>query len=251
MLERGIAYRAKAPVNWCPSCLTVLANEQAEGGICWRCKNPVEQRDMEQWFLRITAYQDQLLDDMAAALGLAGARPRPAEELGRQVPRRRGRLPGRGLRADPRLHHPHRHHLGRDLHGPRPGAPDGRRPPRRAGGRGGAQGADRPPALAGPPRAPRGQGREGRRLHRPLRHEPVHEREDPGLGRQLRAHGLRHRRHHVRPRPRPARLRVRPQVRARGARRHPAGGRAPGRRDDDGRVRRRRAASSTAGPSTA
>ena len=64
MLERGIAYRAKAPVNWCPSCLTVLANEQAEGGICWRCKNPVEQRDMEQWFLRITAYQDQLLDDM-------------------------------------------------------------------------------------------------------------------------------------------------------------------------------------------
>jgi leucyl-tRNA synthetase len=64
MLERGIAYRAKAPVNWCPSCLTVLANEQAEGGICWRCKNPVEQREMEQWFLRITAYQDQLLDDM-------------------------------------------------------------------------------------------------------------------------------------------------------------------------------------------
>ena len=64
MLERGIAYRASSPVNWCPSCQTVLANEQAEGGICWRCKNPVEQRDMEQWFLRITAYQDQLLDDM-------------------------------------------------------------------------------------------------------------------------------------------------------------------------------------------
>ncbi len=65
MLEKGIAYRAKAPVNWCPSCLTVLANEQAEGGLCWRCKNPVEQREMEQWFLRITAYQDALLDDMA------------------------------------------------------------------------------------------------------------------------------------------------------------------------------------------
>jgi len=64
MLERGIAYRAKAPVNWCPSCLTVLANEQAEGGECWRCHSTVEQRDMEQWFLRITAYQDQLLDDM-------------------------------------------------------------------------------------------------------------------------------------------------------------------------------------------
>jgi leucyl-tRNA synthetase len=65
MLERGIAYRQKAPVNWCPSCLTVLANEQAEGGICWRCRSQVEQRDMEQWFLRITAYQDQLLEDMA------------------------------------------------------------------------------------------------------------------------------------------------------------------------------------------
>jgi leucyl-tRNA synthetase len=64
MLERGIAYRAKAPVNWCPSCRTVLANEQAEGGVCWRCKSTVEQRDMEQWFLRITAYQDQLLEDM-------------------------------------------------------------------------------------------------------------------------------------------------------------------------------------------
>jgi leucyl-tRNA synthetase len=65
MLERGIAYRANSPVNWCPSCQTVLANEQAEGGICWRCKHQVQQRDMEQWFLRITDYQDQLLDDMA------------------------------------------------------------------------------------------------------------------------------------------------------------------------------------------
>jgi leucyl-tRNA synthetase len=65
MLERGIAYRALAPVNWCPTCRTVLANEQAEGGECWRCHSAVEQRDMEQWFLRITAYQDQLLDDMA------------------------------------------------------------------------------------------------------------------------------------------------------------------------------------------
>jgi leucyl-tRNA synthetase len=64
MLERGIAYRATATVNWCPSCLTVLANEQAEDGVCWRCKSTVEQRDMEQWFLRITAYQDQLLEDM-------------------------------------------------------------------------------------------------------------------------------------------------------------------------------------------
>jgi leucyl-tRNA synthetase len=65
MLKRGIAYRAKAAVNWCPKCLTVLANEQAQGGICWRCKSEVETRELDQWFLRITAYQDQLLDDMA------------------------------------------------------------------------------------------------------------------------------------------------------------------------------------------
>jgi leucyl-tRNA synthetase len=65
MLEKGIAYRAKAAVNWCPSCQTVLANEQAEGGECWRCHSKVLERDLDQWFLRITAYQDQLLDDMA------------------------------------------------------------------------------------------------------------------------------------------------------------------------------------------
>src|SRR5687767_6468110 len=64
MLERGIAYRKNAPVNWCPSCKTVLANEQAEGGECWRCHSKIEEREMEQWFLRITAYQDELLDDM-------------------------------------------------------------------------------------------------------------------------------------------------------------------------------------------
>ena len=56
---------AKATVNWCPSCQTVLANEQAEGGECWRCHSEVEERELDQWFLRITAYQDQLLDDMA------------------------------------------------------------------------------------------------------------------------------------------------------------------------------------------
>jgi leucyl-tRNA synthetase len=64
MLERDIAYRRKASVNWCPSCRTVLANEQAEGGECWRCHSRVEERELDQWFLRITAYQDELLDDM-------------------------------------------------------------------------------------------------------------------------------------------------------------------------------------------
>ena len=64
--ERGLAYRAMAPVNWCPVDQTVLANEQVINGACWRHPDvPVEKRDLEQWFLRITAYADQLLDDIA------------------------------------------------------------------------------------------------------------------------------------------------------------------------------------------
>ena len=66
MLERGLAYRKRALVNWCPKCATVLANEQVVEGCCWRHEDtPVEQRALEQWFLKITAYADQLLDDMA------------------------------------------------------------------------------------------------------------------------------------------------------------------------------------------
>ena len=64
MLENGIAYRRKALVNWCPECATVLANEQVVDGCCWRHETtPVEQRELEQWFLRITAYADELLAD--------------------------------------------------------------------------------------------------------------------------------------------------------------------------------------------
>jgi leucyl-tRNA synthetase len=66
MIERGLAYRKKSRVNWCPECATVLANEQVENGCCWRHgSTPVEQRELEQWFLRITQYADELLDDMA------------------------------------------------------------------------------------------------------------------------------------------------------------------------------------------
>ncbi len=66
MLERGIAYRKKALVNWCPQCGTVLANEQVVNGCCWRHEStPVEQRALEQWFFRITQYADELLADIA------------------------------------------------------------------------------------------------------------------------------------------------------------------------------------------
>ncbi|HVA38379.1 MAG TPA: leucine--tRNA ligase [Candidatus Dormibacteraeota bacterium] len=61
MYERGLAYKREAPVNWCPKDQTVLANEQAEGGVCWRCGSPVERRNLSQWFLKITAYADELL----------------------------------------------------------------------------------------------------------------------------------------------------------------------------------------------
>jgi leucyl-tRNA synthetase len=64
MLEKGLAYRGKSPVNWCPSCRTVLANEQVIAGGCERCGTLVEQRDLEQWFLRITAYADRLLEGL-------------------------------------------------------------------------------------------------------------------------------------------------------------------------------------------
>jgi len=66
MLKRGLAYRKRALVNWCPKCATVLANEQVVEGCCWRHEDtPVEQRALEQWFLKITAYADELLTDMA------------------------------------------------------------------------------------------------------------------------------------------------------------------------------------------
>src|SRR5438552_10889027 len=63
--EKGLAYRKKSKVNWCPKCTTVLANEQVVNGRCWRHEDTlVEQRELEQWFLRITNYSDELLRDL-------------------------------------------------------------------------------------------------------------------------------------------------------------------------------------------
>src|SRR5690606_33287247 len=64
LYERGLAYRAQADVNWCPADRTVLANEQVVDGSCERCGTPVVARSLTQWFFRITAYADRLLDDM-------------------------------------------------------------------------------------------------------------------------------------------------------------------------------------------
>jgi leucyl-tRNA synthetase len=59
--RKGLAYRKEAPINWCPACRTVLANEQVENGKCWRCKAAVEERTLKQWFFRITRYASSLL----------------------------------------------------------------------------------------------------------------------------------------------------------------------------------------------
>ena len=61
LFEHNLAYHGKAPVNWCPKCQVVLANEQVSGGKCWRCDNEVGKRDLEQWLIRTTAYADELI----------------------------------------------------------------------------------------------------------------------------------------------------------------------------------------------
>jgi len=64
MFERGWAYKKTSNINWCPACQTVLANEQAEGGVCWRCDSQVELRSMSQWYFKITDYAEELLRDV-------------------------------------------------------------------------------------------------------------------------------------------------------------------------------------------
>ncbi len=69
MYERGLAYRKKSFVNWCDKCQTVLANEQVENGCCWRCKDEVQLKELNQWFFRITEYADELLESLDSLSG--------------------------------------------------------------------------------------------------------------------------------------------------------------------------------------
>jgi leucyl-tRNA synthetase len=64
MFERGLAYKKASPVNWCPSCLTTLANEEVIDAGCWRCHSKVEQKELEQWYLKISEYKERLLEDL-------------------------------------------------------------------------------------------------------------------------------------------------------------------------------------------
>ena len=88
----------EALLNWCPECQTVLANEQVVDGCCWRHETTrVEQRALEQWFLKITAYADELLATWRARRRLAGARAHHAAKLDRPLGRRRDRFHARRL----------------------------------------------------------------------------------------------------------------------------------------------------------
>ncbi len=69
MFERGLAYKKEATLNWCPDCATVLANEQVEEGLCWRCDTPVTQKALNQWFFKITDYAEELLESCEQLTG--------------------------------------------------------------------------------------------------------------------------------------------------------------------------------------
>ena len=133
LYEQGLAYRKKSKVNWCPKCATVLANEQVVDGCCWRHEDTlVEQRELEQWFLRITKYAEELLRDLDKLWRLAGKSAHHAAQLDRPQRRHAGRFQARrrgrtGGFDDHRLHHARRYDLRRDLGAACAGASAGRR----------------------------------------------------------------------------------------------------------------------------
>ena len=128
MYEKGLVYRKKSKVNWCPECATVLANEQVIDGSCWRHEDTmVEQRDLEQWFFRITAYAQELLDGLDKLDGWPEkVRTMQRNWIGRsegtevdfslveKSTRSRDQGTRIGRTADSRLHHARGHDLWRD-----------------------------------------------------------------------------------------------------------------------------------------
>jgi leucyl-tRNA synthetase len=81
--RKGLAYRATAPINWCPACKTGLANEEVKDGRCWRCDSAVEKKPMQQWFFRITAYADRLLADLEKLNWSEGMKEMQRDWIGR------------------------------------------------------------------------------------------------------------------------------------------------------------------------
>ena len=235
MWERGLAYRKTAPVNWCPGCRTVLANEQVVNGRCERSDDPVEVRDLTQWFFRVTDYAERLLaglDDLpewpdrvktmqrnwigrsegaeiffrveALVEPIAVFTTRPDTLFGATFLALAPEHPAVPILAE-RAKNPARARRVR-----RKGAPG---VATRAGGGGGRQGGFR---------------------HRDRRAQSGDRRADPRLARELRPAGVRDRGNHGCARPRPARLRVREALRASDPAGLPDGGRRARPRLDDG-----------------
>ena len=224
-LEQGLAYRKEAAVNWCPHDQTVLANEQVVNGHCERCGTAVEVRKLEQWFFRITAYADALLRDhelidwpertKTIQRNWIG-RSEGAEllfridELDEDVPVFTTR-PDTVFGATFFVLAPE-HPLVEELVDRSPN---------------GAELGEYVSHGDGQARRGTGLGRgQDRRLHRLLRRQPGDRRADPGLGRRLRADGVRHRRDHGGARTRRARPRVRRAPRAAGRAGYRRGGAA-------------------------
>src|SRR4029079_16521321 len=83
LLERGLAYRKNAPVNWCVNESTVLANEEVADGKCWRCDGPVIKKDLPQWFFKITDYADKLLEGLDRIQWPEGVKSQQRDWIGR------------------------------------------------------------------------------------------------------------------------------------------------------------------------
>ena len=120
LYRRGLAYRAVGRQWWCPGCKTVLANEQVDAnGVCWRGHAGVYKRDMEQWYLRITAYAEQLLDDLATVDWPEHIVAMQRNWIGRSEGIQFAMAIGDGGEAQQRerrgIHHPTGYSAGRDL----------------------------------------------------------------------------------------------------------------------------------------
>ena len=212
LFERGLAYRKEAAVNWCPKDATVLANEQVIDGACERCGTPVELRQLEQWFFRITDYADRLLDDLETI------------DWPHHVVTMQRNWIGRSEGAEVTFSSPE---TGRDY------SVFTTRPDTLFGATFFVMAPEHPDVLrlaAGteyedevreyvnrvlterPRGARRHRAQEDRRAARAARDQPGQRRADPDVRRRLRADGVRHRRDHGRARPRRARLRLRADV---------------------------------------
>ena len=213
LFERGLAYRKEAAVNWCPKDATVLANEQVIDGRCERCGTPVEARQLEQWFFRITDYADRLLDDLETVDWPHHVVTMQRNWIGRSEGAEvtftceeiETDYPIFTTRPDTLF--------GATFFVMAPEHPDVLRL---------AAGTEHEEAVreyvnrvltqdgVGAPRARAG---EDRRPAGPDGHQPRQRRADPDVGRRLRADGVRHGRDHGRARARRARLRLRDEVR--------------------------------------